>query len=130
MKKKLNPARGRKVGALHGASNTLLIVTLLLIPFLHKPVSRQQGTVRVLFERQREGRVDTPPLIIKVTVKDELVPVGYVTLLLLLFASIRKKENDVLRQNDPEHPGIVMEDEEVIAAWKTVKRLLSEEEGT
>lgn len=130
MKKKLTPTSGRKDGLRHRVSNTVLIVTLLLIPFLHKPVSRQQGTIRIIFEKQRAGDINTPPLTIRVTVKDELVPVGYVTFLLLLFSYVRRKEKDACKLDDPDLSGTVMDDDAVLAAWEEVKRQLSEDEKT
>ncbi|SHN45709.1 hypothetical protein [Chitinophaga sp. CF418] len=126
MKKKLNPVLDRKKRAQHGTSNMILIITLLLIPFLHKPVSRQQGSVRIIFEKQRTGGLDTPPLTINLTVKDKLIPVGSATLLLLLFFYVRKKEKGAQGADDS---GMVMDDDEVIAAWNQVKkRLLSDDE--
>lgn len=130
MKKKLPPTSGRKDGLRYRASNAILITILLLVPLLHKPVSRQQGAVRIIFEKQRVGSVHTPPLTIRVTVKDEFAPVGYVIFLLLLFSYVRRKEKDALKLDDPDFSGMVMDDEAVMAAWEEVKRQLSEDEKT
>jgi len=128
MKMKLNPGSKRNKRTQHGASNTLLIIMLLLIPFLHKPVPSLQGTIRIIFEKQRSAGVDTPPLTINVAVKDELIPVGSATLLLLLFFYVRRKEG-AEGLNDEAMPGMEMDDEEVKAAWNKVKRLLSDEDN-
>ncbi|SDF01609.1 hypothetical protein [Chitinophaga filiformis] len=128
MKMKLNPGSKRNKRTQHGASNTLLIIMLLLIPFLHKPVPSLQGTIRIIFEKQRSAGVDTPPLTINVAVKDELIPVGSATLLLLLFFYVRRKEG-AEGVNDEAMPGMEMDDEEVKAAWNKVKRLLSDEDN-
>jgi hypothetical protein len=130
MKRKLNPTSGRKEGLRHRASNAILITILLLIPMLHKPVSRQQGAIRIIFEKQRAGGLNIPPLTIRITVKDELVPVGYVTFLLLLFSCVRRRENDAFELDDPDYRGMVMDDEAVLAAWEEVKQQLSKDERT
>jgi len=127
MKMKLNPGSWRNKRTQHGASNTLLIIMLLLIPFLHKPVPSLEGTVRIIFEKQRAAGVDTPPLTINVAVKDELIPVGSATLLLLLFFYVRRKEG-AEGVNDEAMPGMEMDDEEVKDAWNQVKRFLSDED--
>ena len=129
MKMKLTPGSTRNKRTQHGASNTLLIITLLLIPFLHKPVPSLQGTIRIIFEKQRSAGMDTPPLTIKLAVKDELIPMGSATLLLLLFFYVRRKENGSEGFIDEAMPGMEMDDEEVKAAWNKVKRLLSDEDN-
>lgn len=128
MKMKLNPGSKRNKRTQHGASNTLLIIMLLLIPFLHKPVPSLQGTIRIIFEKQQAAGVDTPPLTINVAIKDELIPVGSATLLLLLFFYVRRKEGaeGVI---DEAMPGMEMDDEEVKAAWNQIKRFLSDEDN-
>lgn len=128
MKKKLNPGSKRNKRTQHGASNTLLIIMLLLIPFLDKPVSSLQGTIRIIFEKQRSAGLDTPPLTINVAVKDELIPVGSATLLLLLFFYVRKREKGAQGLSEEVMPGMEMDDEEVKAAWNQVRRLLSDKE--
>ena len=129
MKMKLNPGSKRNKRPQHGASNTLLIIMLLLIPFLNKPVPSLQGTIRIIFEKQRSAGVDTPPLTINLAVKDELIPVGSATLLLLLFFYVRRKENGSKGLIDEAMPGMEMDDEEVKAAWNKVKRLLTDEDN-
>jgi len=128
MKMKLNPGSGRDKRTQHSASNTLLIIMLLLIPFLHKPVPSLQGTIRIIFEKQRAAGVDTPPLTINVAVKDELIPVGSASLLLLLFFYLRKREKGVQGLNEDVIYGMEMDDEEVKDAWNQVKRFLSDED--
>jgi len=128
MKKKLSRTANWKKLARHGASNTLLIIMLLLIPFLRKPVPSLQGTIRIIFEQQRTAGLDTPPLTINVAVKDELIPVGGAALLLLLFLYVRKREESAEGLDDATSSDMVMDDEEVRAAWNQIKPFLSEED--
>jgi hypothetical protein len=100
---------------------------LLLIPCLHKPVSSLQGTIRIIFEKQRAAGLDMPPLTINLAVKDGLIPMGCALLLLLLFFYVRKKEKSV--REEEAISGMTMDDEEVKAAWNEVRRLLSEEDN-
>ncbi len=129
MKKKQHPVSKRDIPPQHRISNTVLIVILLLTPFLHKPVAREQGSIRIIFEKQRTGTAAVTPLTIRVTMKDGLVPAGVVTFLVLLFAYTRKKEMDAIEEPDvASFPGMEMDDDEVLAAWMRVKGMLSEDD--
>ncbi|UPK69742.1 hypothetical protein [Chitinophaga filiformis] len=128
MNDKLNRASKRGKRTQHGTSNTILIITLLLIPLLQQPVSSLRGSVRIIFEQQQTGGQDTPPLTIHVQVKDELIPIGCTTLLMLAFFYVRKREN-ALQDDNQLNADTVMSDDEVLAAWNEVKkRLLSDDD--
>lgn len=127
MNDKLTSASSRGKRTQHGTSNTILIITLLLILFFQRPVSGPRGSVRIIFEQQQTGGQDTPPLTIHVKVKDELIPMGCATLLMLAFFYVRKREHAF--QDDRVNADMVMSDEEVLAAWNEVKkRLLSDDD--
>ncbi|MCF6401249.1 hypothetical protein L3C95_00080 [Chitinophaga filiformis] len=129
MKKKLNYTLDMKKRTQHGISNAILLITLLLIPLLHKPVPTQQGSVRIIFEKQRTGGLDTPPLTINLSVKDGLIPVGCTTLLMLLFFYVRRRENGMLGEELVDCD-MAMDDADVLAAWNDVKkRLLSDDDA-
>jgi len=123
MNDKMTHASSYRKRTRHGTSNTILIITLLLIPFLQRPVSNQRGSVRIIFEQQRTGSLDTPPLTIHVRVKDELISMGCATLLMLAFLYVRRRENAV-QEVDQLNADMVMSAEEVLAAWNEVKRRL------
>lgn len=127
MNDKLTSASNRGKRTQHGASNTILIITLLLIPFFQRPVSGPRGSVRIIFEQQQTGGQHTPPLTIHLKIKNEVIPMGCATLLMLAFFYVRKRENTL--HDDQLNADMVMSDEEVLAAWNEVKRrLLSDDE--
>lgn len=124
MKNEQYPASAEMRQHNYDISNTLMMIILLLVPFLYRPVSGPYEAGHSFSEKQ--VGVKEVPLTDGKMRTEEIVGIGYVSLLLLLLISVRRMERK-LEKEEQHRIAMFMEDEEVLAAWEQVRKRLSDD---